>query len=104
MMERMKEQEQEAMPMEDDDEEEDEDSSEYETDSEDEGPGGRQMLKPVFVRKVRPHRRPLRPASECTCLHVRSHICILASSIHVNMNPCKNSLLVGNRARRIDPN
>jgi len=52
MMERMKEQEQEDMPLEDEDgEEEDEDSSEYETDSEDEGPGGRQMLKPVFVRK-----------------------------------------------------
>jgi microfibrillar-associated protein 1 len=53
MMERMKVQ-QEELPMEDEDGDDDEeDSSEYETDSEDEGPGGRQMLKPVFVKKVR---------------------------------------------------
>mmetsp|Transcript_30523 Transcript_30523/g.51431 ORF Transcript_30523/g.51431 Transcript_30523/m.51431 type:complete len:475 (+) Transcript_30523:312-1736(+) len=51
MVERMKVQ-QEEMPMEDEDGDDDEeDSSEYETDSEDEGPGGRQMLKPVFVKK-----------------------------------------------------
>lgn len=54
MMEKAKaKQQEEEMAMEDEEEdEEEEDSSEYETDSEEEGPGGRVMLKPVFVPKV----------------------------------------------------